>query len=474
MTGGSFIVLRKLSLLVMIACSVLAADKKAGPAPKLKTFKPGFNFFSVEQDVQMGKEAAAQVEKQFEVINNPELNAFVQGVANKIIAQPQAGKFPYTFKVVGDTSINAFALPGGAMFIHTGLITAADSEAQLAAVMAHEITHVALRHGTHQASKANLIQIPAALAGGMLGGGLLGSLEQAGIGLLANGALLKFSRDAETQADLMGAQMMAQAGYNPIEMARFFEKLEAETGKGNWVSSMMSDHPNPGNRVKNVENEIMAMPQKNYTADTGGFLRAKAIVKALPPPKKRVSAGQPGQPPPSTGTVQMPSLNELRPSNNYKTAQNGAFSISYPDNWQTQADQSGGSLTIAPAKGSIGQGQQMALAYGSQFNFTPFQNGQQMTIQQATQSLVQNLQQGDSNMKIAQNSQQTQVDGYQGMMTMLTTGSPYQGQQESDMLLTVALPQGIFWAVFVAPSNDMSNVQPAFQRMIQSIKFARN
>ncbi len=471
--------LRQLISLMMITTVALAADQKPAkpePPPKLRSFKPGLNFFSMEQDVQMGKEAAAQVERQFEVVNNSELNAFVQSIARKLTAQPQAGSFPYSFKIVGDNSINAFALPGGSMFIHTGLISAAESESQIAAVMAHEITHVALRHGTNQASKANLIQIPAALAGGMLGGGLLGSLEQAGVGLLATGVLSKFSRTAETQADLMGAQMMAQAGYNPIEMARFFEKLETESKKGNWLTTMFADHPNPGNRVKEVEKEILAMPKRTYNAEGGGFERAKAIVRSLPPPKKRpaMSQGQQGGQGPAVGTVQMPSLNELRPSNNYRTTQNGAFSISYPDNWQTQTDPNGGSLTIAPAKGSIGQGQQMALAYGSQFNFTPFQNGQQVSIQQATQSLVQNLQQGDPNMKVTQNPQQNQVDGYQGMVTMLTTGSPYQGQQEDDILLTVALPQGIFWAVFVAPDSDMRNVQPAFQRMIQSIKFARN
>ena len=456
--------------ILMIAATVFSA-----PPPKLKTFKPGFNFFSMDQDVQMGKEAAAQVEKQFEVVNNPELNNFIQTVGRKITSQPQAGNFPYTFKVVADNSVNAFALPGGPAFVHTGLISAADNESQIAAVIAHEITHVALRHGTHQASKANLIQIPAAIAGGMVGGGLLGTLEQAGIGLLANGALLKYSRDAETQADLMGAQMMAQAGYNPIEMARFFEKLEAESGKGNnRFKEMLLDHPSPANRVKNVEDEIRAMPQRTYNGESGGFERAKAIVKALPPPKKRLrqaAQGQQGGAPPAVGVVPMPSLSELRPSSNFKTAQNGGFSIQYPDNWQTQADQSGASLTIAPAKGMINSGQ--AIGYGSQFNFQPFQNGQQVTLQQATQSLIQMLQQGDPNMKIAQNSQQTQIDGYQGLVTMLTAGSPFQGQKEDDVLLSVTLPQGVFWGVFVAPDSDMPNVQATFQRMMQSIKFVR-
>ncbi len=467
------LVTKKLLLVLTFTLAATAADKKPAP-PKLKEFKPSkFNFFSPEQDVQLGKEAAAQVEQQFEIVKNAELDGFIMNIGRKLAAQPQANgaKFPYSFKIVSDNSVNAFALPGGSAFIHTGLIAKADNEAQIAAVLAHEISHVALRHGTNQASKANFMQIPAAIAAQMAGssGGLLGTLESAGIGLLANGAMMKFSRSAENEADLLGAQIMAQAGYNPIEMARFFEKLEAETGKGNWITNMMSDHPNPGNRVKNVEDQILAMPRRDYTNDAGGLARAQAIVKSLPPPRKK---GTPSATASAPANAPLPGLEELRPSRNFKTAQNNAFSIAYPDNWQLQTDAQGGSVTIAPAKGSIGQGQQMQLGYGSQFNFTA-SNGQAVDIQAATQSLVKSLTQGDPNMKVVQNPSRTQVDGYQSMVTYMSTASPFKGQTESDMLLTVALPQGVFWAVFVAPANDFNNVQPTFTQMIQSLKFAR-
>jgi Putative Zn-dependent protease, contains TPR repeats len=194
---------------------------------QLPDLKPGFNLFSKEQDVQLGREAAAQVERQMPVVRDSELNSYIQRIGARLAATPEAGGFPYTFKVVNDSSINAFSLPGGPTFVNTGLIKAAENESQLAGVLAHEISHVALRHGTNQASKANLIQIPAALLGSVVGGGgsMLGQLAQLGIGLGANSVLLKFSRTAERQADLLGAQIMSRAGYNPIEMARFFEKL---------------------------------------------------------------------------------------------------------------------------------------------------------------------------------------------------------------------------------------------------------
>src|SRR5438552_15081693 len=190
--------------------------------------KPGFNLFSKQQDVQLGQQAAAEVRKQYQVVPNQELQDYVRRVGERLAATPDAREsgFPFTFTLVNDKSINAFALPGGPTFVHTGLILAADNEAQVAGVLAHEISHVILRHGTNQASKANLIQIPALLAGAVTGSDLLAQLTNLG----AVGFLLKFSRTAESEADALGTRIMNEAGYNPVEMARFFEKLQAEGG----------------------------------------------------------------------------------------------------------------------------------------------------------------------------------------------------------------------------------------------------
>ena len=264
---------------------------------QIKDPKPGFNLFSKAQDVQLGKEAAAEIEKQYEVVSNPELQRYIDTIGKRLTSSRRASDFPYSFKVVSDDSINAFALPGGPMFIHTGLIKAAENEAQLAGVMAHEISHVALRHGTNQVSKANLIQLPAALGGQMAGGGLLGTIAQAGIGIGANSALMKFSRGAETQADTNGTLILSDAGYNPLEMARFFEKLGADGAKQSRVAEFFSSHPSPGNRVKAVEGLITQLPRKEYTnGDQAAFTRAKDIVLKLPPPKPRKKPEQQAQP----------------------------------------------------------------------------------------------------------------------------------------------------------------------------------
>src|SRR5262245_14842032 len=238
---------RMLVVVLLVVAGTLTAQTKK--------LKPGFNLFSKEQDVQLGKESAAEVEKKMKVVDNAELQTYISTVGKNLTSTAEAGDFPYTFKVVVEKSINAFALPGGPMYIHTGLLSAADNESQMVGVMAHEVSHVALRHGTNQASKQQMLQLPAMLASQATGsGGLLGTLGQLGINLGANSVLLKFSRGAETEADLLGTHLMHTAGYNPVELANFFRKLEAEGGNQNKLVEMfMSSHPNPGNRVQAVQ-----------------------------------------------------------------------------------------------------------------------------------------------------------------------------------------------------------------------------
>lgn len=251
-------------------------------------FRPGFNLFSKQQDVQVGQESAAQVRRQMTLVKDPFLNQYVSNIGKRLANAQEAhdSGFPFTFEVVADPSINAFALPGGPMFINTGLLKAVDNEAQLAGVMGHEMSHVILRHGTNQASKSQMIQLPAVLGSQMAGGSMMGQLAQLGIGLGANSVLLKFSRGAESQADLLGSHLMAESGYDPVQMAKFFEKLSADGGQR--APQFFSDHPNPGNRQKAIQEEVGRMPQQNYGYQSGQFQRMKQIAVAIkePPPKQ--------------------------------------------------------------------------------------------------------------------------------------------------------------------------------------------
>ncbi len=446
-------------LLLVIALAALGADQKP------RELKPGFNFFSKDQDIQLGREAASQVEKQMAIVQDRALNDYLNRLGHKLASQPEADNYPYTFKMVVDPSINAFALPGGPTFVHTGLITAADNEAQLVGVMAHELSHVALRHGTNQASKANLIQIPAMLAGAVAGGGLWGQLTQLGIGLGANSVLLKYSRNAERDADLLGARMMAHAGYNPIEMARFFEKLEAEGGSRG--PQFLSDHPNPGNRVKAVENEIMMMPRSDYSASTGQFQQMKQriaqVAKSTPAPKAQNQ--QPNH------QANPPQVQEVRPSRGVKTLSGTRYTLSYPDNWETFGDQGSGSVTIAPRAGLVqGSGGNVSVGYGVIVSSSSPPSGA-VDLNQGTQDLIRQLQQSNPGMRPSGNSRRSRVGGDQAMVTTLYSSSPYQGQREIDMLVTVARPQGLFYMVFIAPENEFAQVQAAYEQMLKSVQF---
>lgn len=271
-------------LLLFLVVSAVSAQSP-------KNFQPGFNLFSKDQDIQLGQENAAQVRKQMTMIKDPFLLEYVNRVGKRLADSKEArdSGFPFTFEVVADPSINAFALPGGPMFINTGLLKAVDNEAQLAGVMGHEMSHVILRHGTNQASKSKLIELPAVLGSQMTGSSMVGQLAQMGIGLGANSVLLKFSRTAESQADITGSHIMAEAGYNPVEMARFFDKLNSQGGN---PPQFFSDHPNPENRSRAIEEEVRALPQQNYGYQSGEFQRMKQVVSTIHEPPRPKPATQ--------------------------------------------------------------------------------------------------------------------------------------------------------------------------------------
>jgi predicted Zn-dependent protease len=266
-------------LLITAAC----ASRRAG-----EPLKPGFNLFSKEQDIQIGQEAAAQVKQQYEVVRNPQLQNYINTVGQRLVSTPTGSQsvFPFSFTLLNANEVNAFALPGGPTFVFSELIKTAGNEAQLAGVLSHEMAHVILRHGTNQVSKSTLIQLPATAAGAVLGQGGLGQVVQLGMGAGLNGLFLSYSRQAESQADALGAHIMAEAGYNPIEMANFFEALQAQEGRPG-VPQFLSSHPDPGNRAKAIEAEIQTMPRRMYGFNTGGFRQAQQLVAQLPPPPRQ-------------------------------------------------------------------------------------------------------------------------------------------------------------------------------------------
>src|SRR2546428_5945977 len=239
----------------------------------------------------MGRESAKQAEMQLPILNDRQATSYIDTLGKQLAGHAPGEKYPYQFKIVNDTAINAFALPGGFIYVNRGAIEAAASENQIAGVMAHEIGHVVLRHGTNQVSKAYLAQAPLAILGGVLGSNSIGSvLAQLGVGFGLNSLFLKYSRDAESQADLMGTQILHDSGYDPKGMVEFFEKIQAES-QGRAVQ-FFSDHPNPENRISNVQHEIERLGglPVNARRDSPDFHTVKNILASMPAPRKSTGA----------------------------------------------------------------------------------------------------------------------------------------------------------------------------------------
>src|SRR5436190_9081104 len=220
------------------------------------------NKFSPADDVKLGREAAAEAEQKMKLVNDAELGAYIERVGERLAAaippEFQHQEFQYYFKVVNAKEINAFALPGGPMYVNSGMIAAAKTEDEMAGVMAHELSHVALRHGTAQVTKAQKYSTLSSIMGigGQVLGGPIGSIAQMGsqgVGVY----LLKFSREYETEADLLGARIMANAGYDPRELANMFKTIESQGSGGG--PSFLSDHPSPKDRVAKINQEAQAL-----------------------------------------------------------------------------------------------------------------------------------------------------------------------------------------------------------------------
>ena len=456
---------------LVIAALAAAMTLTAAGFADLKDLKPGFNLFSSQQDIEVGREAAAEVARQQPIVHNSELNNYLTGLVQRLARSPHSGtEFPFSVQAISDKNVNAFALPGGPLFVYTGLISLADNEGQLAGVLAHEMSHIRLRHGTSQASKANLFQLPLMLAGGLAGNGLLGQLTQLGIGLGTGSVLLKMSRTAETQADYNGAQIMAEAGYNPIEMAQLFEKLETQEGQGRSVQ-FLSDHPNPGNRIKAVQDEIQQMPRRSYTTNTRQFARIKDVVTHLPAPTQLRGQYDDGHTAPTAPAA--------RPSKGLRQYQGRTFTFAYPENWQTFGDPQSAMVTVAPSDGIVrDRNGNVSIGYGAIVSYY-FPQTDEVQLQRDadklrmdTHDLVRQMQQANPGIREAE-QRDLKLGGYPGLVTTLNANSPFQGETEVDQLVTVLRPEGLWYLIFISPQSEARDIQPVFDQMLRSVRFTR-
>jgi hypothetical protein len=420
------------------------------------------NFFSPQQDIELGQQVSQDAERQLPMLNRPQVDDYLNRLGKRLATYAPGERFPYQFKCVNDSTINAFALPGGFLYINRGTIEAASNEAELAGVMSHEIGHVALRHGTNQASKQYLAQAPLAVLGSVLGGNSGAAiLAQIGTGFALNSVLLKYSRDDERQADLMAAQILYDAGYDPRYVVSFFDKLGDREG---W--EVMSSHPDRGNRVQNINAEIGRLGPISSRAlgDSNEFRSIQRTVRSLPAAPAAGSA----QAPTSSGTGQV--SRPPRPSERYQSFEAGNLRLNHPDNWIAYGEQQ--AFTLAPEGGIVETRDMDALAYGAMMAvFTPSSGRRtRVSLETATDQLIQALQRSNRSMRMTKNNGQIWIGGQAAQSILFTNDSPL-GGRETDWLVTVLRPEGLVYFVFVAPEQEFAGYQRAFGKILDSIVF---
>lgn len=457
----------RLALVFTLIATTVVAQTKVTP-PK--------NKYTVEQDVQIGREAAAEVRKQYPIISDDQIEGYLERLGERLVDAAPADlnqpQFDYSFTPVNLKDINAFALPGGPMFVNRGMFEAAGGEGEVAGVMAHELAHVLLRHGTANATKAQGFQIGAlagAIAGAVIGGGwgeVISQGSQFGLGTW----LMKYSRDYEKQADLLGAQIMARAGYDPRDLARMFETIANQGGGAppQWLSS----HPNPGNRTQYITqeaNQLRIAPRPNDS----GFAQTRSRFASLGPARtmadvERGGAGGGGggegnRAPVSVGRVGEP---VPRPASQYRTVKGGElFQVSIPVNWTALPSEN--SVKYVPQNG-YGQANGVeTMTHGVELGVA---RSPSRDLRQATDALVDGFVRNNAGMRVTGAQQNVQLAGRPAILTSLEGRSVLGGVEHVDVYTMLLADGNLFYHLAVAPDREVDLYTPAFTRVARSIR----
>jgi Zn-dependent protease with chaperone function len=432
------------------------------------------NKYSVQDDIKLGRQAAQEAESQFPLLRDETARSYVEDVGRRLVAaipsEFQHPEFQYYFKVVNARDINAFALPGGPMYVNRGMIEAARTEGEMAGVMAHEISHVALRHGTAQATKGQKYSILggiAGIAGTILGGPGVGQLAQAPFAVY----LLKFSREYETEADILGARIMAEAGYDPRDLANMFRTIEQQGGGGG--GGFLSDHPSPSDRYARINREAQALRINNSgNNDSREFARIQERLRGYQRAPSMAEIARSGQRNPvgePTGNVpnNPPGGRVSYPSSRYQSYNifNGGVQVNVPSNWRQVND--GDSVWFVP-DGAYGQyNGQAVYTHGASFGVA---QSNSRNLQSATQDLVNGLGRGNNNLRMNGGYQRTTLSGRTALFSTISNFNEATGRPETVRLVTTQLRNGqLFYMIAVAPQNERG-FDNAFEEVLRSVR----
>ena len=488
--------LKTTSTLLAVIASAGSVARPCSAQASQQSARPGFNLFTAQQDVDIGRQSAIEAEKQLHLLNDPNVDRYLARIVQRLAAVAPGAKFPYSIKAVNAPEINAFALPGGPLYINKGTILAAKNEAELAGVLAHEMSHVALRHGTHQASNAYLAQRGLSLLGGLFGKSQ-GSTDMVnaigGIGL--NTVFLKFSRTAELEADATGADIMARAGYDPIAMATFLATLRAQQGRDpGSVEQFFSDHPAVAERETRIR-QLASTMHPTLVAEVGGFSGAQAMLGHQPPYQAPPNTGYGNRgrldvidapaavtEAPVTVAVPPPAARQVR-----FTQTSGFFSINRPMNWRPTESTTNLAITLAPDAGVVETSDgNPHVVYGLILNhYAPFgmaprgdtigrytaSGVREGTLENATNDLVSMLVRVNPYLQATQNSARPEtISGARGYSVLLDGINPLTGENEQVTLFSRALADGhVIYVLGIVPERYAGVAGPTMLRMMRTL-----
>ena len=455
----------RLVLVLTLTATTVAAQTKVTP-PK--------NKYTPEQDVQIGREAAQEVRREYPMINDDQVEGYLERLGDRLVeAAPRELNHPafdYSFTPVNLKDINAFALPGGPMFVNRGMIEAARSEGEVAGVMAHELAHVLLRHGTANASKQQGAQIGAiagAIAGAIIGGGW-GQVIQQGSQFGLGTWLMKYSREYERQADIVGAQIMARAGYDPRDLAHMFETIQKQGGRGGpeWLSS----HPNPGNRTQYITQEASKLRIADRP-NMQGFQQTRSRLASMPPARsmaelERTGGGRDGNGGRTTGSVGRVGEAVPAPSRQYRTVQGGQlFTVSVPSNWQALS--SNNSIKYVPMNAYGEYRGEQTLTHGVELGVA---RAASSDLQQSTQTLIDGFLRSNEGMRVAGREEYGRISGRNAIVTPLEGRSALGGVERVDVYTTMLSNGDMFYVLTVVPEREAGAYSQAFNRVVQTVR----
>jgi hypothetical protein len=462
----------------------------AGAQVAIKRGPAGFNLFSVQQDIEIGSRAAVEIGRQVTLVTSPRTTHFL-GNVTAVVAQASRAKFPIQVRAINSGDVNLLVLPGGQIFVTRGLLSHAKSEAEVAAVLAHAMAHVVLRHGTARTSRAYLSKAGLSALGRLGKSGSVEGIVNTVGGFGMNAAFLAFARSDEYEADALGAEFLSSAGYDPVTMATVFATLRREKARLPGIQRFHAAHPPAADREIRIRN-LCNVLRHGRAEIVGGFNRIRwhgaATSAAAAAPEVKTSTGTVE----IRTTVAIPDIPAPSPEFTRFTDPDAVVTIDHPSNWDTY--QSGAAMSFVPAGGVVEREDGApSLVQGVIVNqyepfeddverwnnsmtrhYAPFQDRSRPrgALEDATDDLVRQIMSASTWLTAPPRSARAEVvDGLRGYSVRLSGRSPITGKTERVTLYTRALPDDhIIYMACVAAGRAVSSVERACNRMVQSLR----